>query len=83
MRVRMAFSIWTREELLEQITLYKDALKKCASGQSYTIGSRSLTRHDLADIRAQLDYYTKELAALDGRRGPLLVQTRINYGGRP
>ena len=44
MSVGMAISIWTREELTEQIRLYKAALKACASGASYTIGTRSLTR---------------------------------------
>lgn len=77
----MADSIWTRKELDEQITIYKKALISCASGSSYTIGSRSLTRHDLADIRAHLAYLAGELAALDGRRGPVLVQTRIPRGG--
>lgn len=32
MSVSMAISIWTREELTEQIRLYKAALKACASG---------------------------------------------------
>jgi hypothetical protein len=75
-------SIWTREELHEQIAQYKRALLKCASGSSYTIGTRSLTRQDLAEIRNHLSYLAGELAALDGRRGPLIVQGRINYGGR-
>jgi hypothetical protein len=75
-------AIWTREELLEQIALYKRALLKCASGSSYTIGTRSLTRQDLPDIRAHLSWLANELAALSGRRGPLIVQGRINYGGR-
>ncbi len=56
-------SIWTRQELLEEIDLYKRALKACASGSSYTIGSRSLTRQNLQEIRAHLDYLAGELAA--------------------
>ncbi|MDR2077145.1 MAG: DUF6148 family protein [Desulfovibrio sp.] len=75
-------SIWTRAELLEQVALYKKALLKCASGSSYTIGSRSLTRQDLPEIRSHLSWLASELAALEGRRGPLLVQGRVNYGGR-
>ncbi len=74
-------SIWTRQELLEEIDLYKRALKACASGSSYTIGSRSLTRQNLQEIRDQLDYLAGELAALDGRRGPVLVQGRIYRAG--
>jgi hypothetical protein len=75
-------SIWTREELLEQVALYKRALKQCASGSSYTIGTRSLTRQDLPEIRAHLSWLANELAAISGRRGPLLVQGRVDYGGR-
>ena len=73
-------SIWTREELLEDIALYKRAIRACASGSSYTIGTRSLTRQDLAELRRHLDYLTFELAALEGRRGPVLVEGRIYRG---
>ena len=80
-------SIWTRQELLDEIDLYKRALKACASGSSYTIGSRSLTRQNLQELRDHLDYLSAELAALEGRRGPVLVQGRISrageYPGRP
>ena len=71
-------SVWTRQELLEEIDLYKKALKACASGSSYTIGSRSLTRHNLQELRDHLEYLSGELAALEGRRGPVLVQARIS-----
>lgn len=77
-----SISIWTRAELDEQIALYKRALKACASGASYTIGSRQLTRQDLADIREHLTYLAGELAALNSGRGPLLVEGRIPRGGR-
>lgn len=82
MSVGMAISIWTREELTEQIRLYKAALKACASGASYTIGTRSLTRQDMARIREHLDYLAGELAALERGRGPIIVQARIPRGGR-
>lgn len=79
----MATSIWTRTELDEQIALYKEALKKCASGASYSIGSRSLTRQDLPRIREHLAYLAGELAALQGGRGPVIVQARVpRHGGR-
>lgn len=77
----MTTSIWTRVELDEQIALYKDALKKCASGASYSIGSRSLTRQDLPRIREHLAYLADELAALQGRRGPVMVQARVPHHG--
>ncbi len=74
-------SIWTRQELKEQIALYKEALKACASGASYTIGNHSLTRQDLDSIRAHLRYLADELAALERGRGPIIVQARIPRGG--
>ena len=82
-------SIWTEQELREEIDLYKRAIKACASGSSYTIGSRSLTRQNLKELREHFDYgylqtYIErdagELAALEGRRGPVLVQGRIYRG---
>lgn len=77
MPVGMASSIWTRAELDEQISLYKRALKACASGASYAIGSRQLTRQDLPRIREHLAYLAGELAALDHGRGPIIVEARI------
>jgi bacterioferritin (cytochrome b1) len=73
-------SIWTEQELREEIDLYKRAIKACASGSSYTIGSRSLTRQNLKELREHFDYLVGELAALEGRRGPVLVQGRIYRG---
>ena len=73
-------SIWTEQELREEIDLYKRAIKACASGSSYTIGSPSLTSQKLKENREHLDYLAGELAALEGRRGPVLVQGRIYRG---
>ena len=79
----MSPSIWTRPELEEQIRIYKAALTACASGSSYTIGTRSLTRQDMAAIRDHLDYLAGELAALTRGAGPLFVEARIPRRGRP
>lgn len=75
-------SIWTRQELLEQIALYKKAIMACAMGSSYTIGNHSLTRQDLDDLRAHLKYLEGELAALDAGRGPVIAYARIPRGWR-
>lgn len=61
-------SIWTRPELEEQISIYKAALKACASGASYTIGTRSLTRQDMAAIRDHLDYLALRAALASARK---------------
>ena len=41
-----------------------DAELAVSTGQSYSIGSRSLTRANLAEIRKQIDYWEKKVAAL-------------------
>lgn len=72
----METQIWTREELLDQIDVWKQALLKCASGQSYKIGTRELTRYDIDDIRKMLDWLKGELNALENGRGLRLVKAR-------
>lgn len=79
----MSIQIWTREELTKQIDICKEELKKCLSAQSYTIGTRSLQRQKISDLKAALSYYTGELEALDrGGHGPVLVQCRFPRGWR-
>lgn len=60
-------SIYSRQELLELISLWKAAEKAVSTGQSYTIGQRTLTRVDLSDIHAELAHLKRELAALSGK----------------
>ena len=70
-------SIWTREELQDLIAAWKAAYKAAATGQSYTIQGRSLTRYDLPEIRKQLAYLEGELAALEGQGKSRRVQMRV------
>ena len=72
----MTMSIWTRQELLEQIALCKAAIKAAITGDSYTIDGRSLNRQKLEALRSQLSYLEEELAALDKGRGPVIVVAR-------
>lgn len=77
----MSIQIWTREELTAQIKVCKDELKKCLSAQSYTIGTRSLQRQKISDLKAALSFYTGELEALErGGHGPVRVQCRFPRG---
>lgn len=48
-----------------------------ASGQSYKIGSRSLTRADLATLRAMRDDLEAQLA--QDESGPLLARTCVAF----
>ena len=70
-------SVWTREELLSLLADWKAAYKAASTGKSYTIGSRTLTRYDLAEIRDQIDWISSELVALSRGRGPVRVAARI------
>ncbi len=38
------------------------------TGQSYTIGSRNLTRTNLTEIRNAIDYWNKKVIALDSEQ---------------
>ena len=58
--------IWTRQELLRLIALWKAAYMAASTGQSYTIDGRSLTRQNVPEIRAQLSYLERQLEALSG-----------------
>ncbi|MBG9548396.1 DUF6148 family protein [Cytobacillus firmus] len=44
-----------------------DAELAVSSGQSYSIGSRSLTRASLPEIRKQINYWRNEVTRLSGR----------------
>ena len=59
------------------IAEWKAAYKSAATGKSYSIGTATLTRYDLPQIRSQLEWLESELAALDGRRGLFFVHARI------
>lgn len=66
-------AIYTKEELLAEKAQWKAALTACATGKSYTIGDRQLTRQDLSAIRAHLEWLEEQEAELGGVR-TLLVR---------
>lgn len=66
--------LWTRSELLDLRNQWKAAYRAASTGKSYQIDGRSLTRQDLEDIRAELDYIQQQLEALDGKSGPHFVR---------
>lgn len=79
------FSIWTKERLLRQVSIYQDALDACGLNKSYTIGSHTYTRNDIPHLRDHLNYLRNELAALPengGVRGPVFVQAVFPRGRR-
>jgi len=50
---------WTLSEAQEMLTEYKAALKAIASGKSYSIGDRSLTRANETFIKQQIHYFAR------------------------
>lgn len=59
----------TIEKARERLQMWLDAEAAVATGQSYRIGSRSLTRASLADIRQQINFWRNEVAKLESGRG--------------
>ena len=74
-------SVWTKEELLEQIAETKAAIKAATQLQSYasnTGGSgHQATRNKLKDLHDHLAYLQGELNALSGYEGITV------FSGRP
>lgn len=62
----------TVEFAKERLALYMEAEAKVLSGQSYTIGGRSLTRAQLSEIRSGITYWTGLVDRLEttGHTGP-------------
>lgn len=71
-------SIWTKEELQEQIKAYKEALLACSSGKSYSIGSRSLTRSDIPQILETLSYFEAELNKINKVQSSFIARAKIH-----
>jgi len=59
---------WTLAEAQAHLAEWLLAESACASGQSYTIGSRSLTRSDLTDIAARIAFWRRECDRLAAGR---------------
>ncbi len=53
----------------ERLKIWLDAEAAVATGQSYSIGSRSLTRANLNDIREQIKYWSNQIAAIEQGTG--------------
>lgn len=62
----MKASIWTKPELEALIVTFKAAYTAALQSKSYTIGNRTLTRQDLPEIKAELEYLQSELNRASG-----------------
>lgn len=62
----------TLEQANKHLQAWLRAELEITTSQSYKIGARSLTRADLKEVRAQIQFWQKkvnELENADGRRG--------------
>lgn len=67
-------------EAIEDLNLWKGALRAIATGQTYQVGNRSLTRANLAEVRATVRYYENEVARLSaGRRRGARMQRFVPH----
>lgn len=55
-------AIFGKKLCKERLATWLIAEEKVAAGQRYQIGDRSLTRADLKQIRAQIEYWAGKLA---------------------
>lgn len=61
-------AVFSKELCKKRMQMWLDAEEAVASGQSYQIGTRMLTRADLKQIREQMEYWAGKLAeAEEGR----------------
>lgn len=60
---------WTLDEAKLHLKTWLDAELAVATGQSYKIGTRSLTRANLSDIMAQVKFWRNEVARLESGAG--------------
>ncbi|MCC8056422.1 DUF6148 family protein [Cloacibacillus sp.] len=63
----MALTQARRQYIIQRLNLYLDAEEMVLKGQSYRIGSRSVTRADLPAIQAKIKELESELDN-DGRK---------------
>ena len=55
------------EEARTTLRMWLEAERAVATGQSYRIGTRSLTRANLADIRESIQFWRREIAKLESK----------------
>lgn len=61
----MNCSPWTLEEAKENLKMWLNAERAVATGQSYRIGTRSLTRASLREITDRIRFWRGEVAKLE------------------
>jgi hypothetical protein len=66
-------AIFSKELCREKLNTWLAAEESIATGQSYQIGTRMLTRADLSDVREEMEYWAGKLAE---------AEAEASHGGR-
>ena len=59
---------WTLEQARTHLQAYLDADLALATGKSYKIGSRNLTRLDAAEVKERINFWSNEVDRLENGR---------------
>jgi len=59
---------WTLEEARARLQMWLDAEAAVATGQSYQIGTRNLTRANLNQIREEIQMWRREVVRLESQQ---------------
>ena len=69
--------MWTLETAKEHLQAFLEAEIAVATGQSYRIGSRSLTRANLSEIKERINFWKNEVERLESGRPKGIKQMRV------
>ena len=58
-------AIFSKELCQKKLNTWLAAEESVATGQSYQIGSRMLTRADLKEVREEMEYWAQKLAEVE------------------
>lgn len=59
---------WTLEQAKQHLQTWLEADAACATGQSYKIGTRSLTRANVSEIAERIRFWRREVEKLSNKR---------------
>jgi uncharacterized small protein (DUF1192 family) len=68
---------WTLEQARTHLQAYLEADLALATGKSYKIGSRNLTRLDAAEVKERINFWSNEVERLENGRPKGIRQMRV------
>lgn len=67
----------TIEEARDNLTMWLDAERAISTGQSYKIGTRSLSRADLSMVASRIAFWRNEIEKLENSQRGLRVERAV------